>query len=169
FWSKRTPEETARDLADLIRGYTAKWGVADVLLAGYSFGADVLPDAFLALPPEVQARVRQVSLLGLSPQADWEITVAALLDEPSQPATPTPPSLARLPADRVQCIYGAAETDSPCPALAAAGAEIIETKGGHHFDGNYQALADAILAGLDRRRAPPPAGAPAPPGAGVAE
>ena len=125
-----------------------------MLLAGYSFGADVLPDAFLALPPEVQARVRQVSLLGLSPQADWEITVAGWLGSSSSAATPTPPSLARLPTDRVQCIYGAAETDSPRPALAAAGAEAIETKGGHHFDGNYQALADAIpLAGLDRRRA----------------
>ena len=153
FWSKRTPQETARDLSALIRDYTAKWQVEDVVLVGYSFGADVLPDTYLALDPDARARVREISLLGLSPAADWEITVSGWLGSSSGEATPTGPGLAGLPPALVQCIYGAAETDSPCPGLAAAGAEIIETRGGHHFDGNYKALADAILAGLDRRRA----------------
>lgn len=153
FWSERTPAETAHDLSGLIRDYTARWKVDDVALIGYSFGADVLPDTFLALDPDARARVRQVSLLGLSPDADWEITVSGWLGSSGGDATPTGPALARLPPALVQCIYGAAESDSPCPGLAAAGAEIVETRGGHHFDGNYRALADAILAGLDRRRA----------------
>ncbi len=153
FWSKRTPEETAHDLSGLIDRYTAKWGVSDVVLVGYSFGADVLPATVLALDPAARARVREVSLLGLSQAADWEITVSGWLGSSSGAATPTAPALAALPPALLQCIYGGAETDSPCPGLAATGAEVIKTKGGHHFDGNYQALATAILSGLDRRRA----------------
>ena len=170
FWNKRTAEETARDLSDLIDRYAAKWGVGNVVLVGYSFGADVLPATFLALDSDARARVREVSLLGLSPQADWEITVSGWLGSASSAATPTAPALAQLPPGLVQCMYGAAETDSPCPALAAAGAEVIATSGGHHFDGNYQALADAILAGLDRRlTAAAPTEPQAPPAAGAAE
>lgn len=167
FWSKRTPEETARDLSALISDYTARWGVADVVLVGYSFGADVLPDTFLALDPAARDRVRELSLLGLSPNADWEITVSGWLGGAGSDATPTGPALSKLPAPLVQCIYGAAEDGSPCPGLAASGAEVIETKGGHHFDGDYKALADAILAGLDRRRAAETPAAPGTPAVDV--
>jgi type IV secretory pathway VirJ component len=33
-----------------------------------------------------------------------------------------------------------------------AGAELIETDGGHHFDGDYHALAHHIIAGYERRK-----------------
>jgi type IV secretory pathway VirJ component len=67
-----------------------------------------------------------------------------------------------MPPAILQCIQGREEDDSACPALAASGAEVIVTGGGHHFDGDYKALAARILAGLARREAPPPA--PAAPG-----
>jgi type IV secretory pathway VirJ component len=161
FWTRRSPEETARDLGGLIHRYTEQWGVGNVLLVGYSFGADVLPDAYLALDPDARGKVRQISLLGLSGAADWEITVTGWLGSSSSAATPTMPALKQLPPDLVQCIYGAKETDSPCPGLDGSGAEVIRTEGGHHFDGNYKALADAILAGLERRAAETPAAATA--------
>lgn len=76
FWTKRTPEETAADLARLIARYRALWGVGKVALIGYSFGADVLPETCLALPDETRAKVAQITLLAPSVKADWEITVA---------------------------------------------------------------------------------------------
>lgn len=43
---------------------------------------------------------------------------------------------------------------------------MIRTDGGHHFDGDYEALAQKITAGLDRRltggTGPAPTAAPAP-------
>ena len=153
FWSKRTPEETAADLARLIHTYAGRWGVSKVLLVGYSFGADVLPQTWGALPADVQAKVAQISLLGLSDVADWEITVSGWLGSSSSDAQPVGPALVQMPAERLQCVYGAEETDSACPSLAGTGAELIETKGGHHFDGDYTALAAKILGGFERRAA----------------
>ena len=57
---------------------------------------------------------------------------------------------------RTQCFYGQDEKDSACPDLAQRGAEVIRTTGGHHFDGDYEALARRILAGFERRVGPLP-------------
>ncbi|MFT3972946.1 MAG: AcvB/VirJ family lysyl-phosphatidylglycerol hydrolase [Amaricoccus sp.] len=163
FWSPRTPQETGAELARLIDLYTDKWKVPKVMLVGYSFGADVLPDAYLAIPPEAQAKVGQISLLGLADVADWQITVSGWLGKASSTAKPTGPALAKLPPDLVQCIHGEEEDDSACPSLQGTGVEIITTKGGHHFDGNYQALAQKIIDGFQRRQQPAaPASAPDP-------
>ena len=62
---------------------------------------------------------------------------------------PTPPELATLPKERVQRFYGAQESDTACTRPELQGAALVETKGGHHFDGDYAALARTILKGLD--------------------
>lgn len=152
FWSPRTPQETGAELARLIDLYTDKWKVPKVMLVGYSFGADVLPEAFLAIPPEARAKVGQISLLGLATVADWQITVSGWLGKASSTARPTGPALAQLPPALVQCIHGEEEDDSACPSLAGTGVEVVTTKGGHHFDGNYQALAQKIIDGFVRRQ-----------------
>jgi type IV secretory pathway VirJ component len=46
----------------------------------------------------------------------------------------------------VLCIYGAGESDSVCPELSGAGVAREEIGKGHHFSGEYAALADRILA-----------------------
>lgn len=151
FWSGRTPEETGAELARLVDLYTDKWKVSKVMLVGYSFGADVLPAGYLAMPAEARAKVAQVSLLGVATTGDWQITVSGWLGKTSSTARPTGPALAQLPPALVQCIHGAEEDDSACPGLEGTGVEIITTKGGHHFDGNYQALAQQIIDGFERR------------------
>jgi type IV secretory pathway VirJ component len=45
----------------------------------------------------------------------------------------------------VQCIYGAAEEDTLCPALTTTGIEVIKLSGDHHFGGDYAVLARRIL------------------------
>ncbi len=48
---------------------------------------------------------------------------------------------------------------SLCRLPALAGTEVIRTAGGHHFDGDYQALAQRVLDGIEKRApgAVPPA------------
>ena len=151
FWKKRTPDETARDLATLIKHYHDAWGVNNVILVGYSFGADVLPATFARLPEAAKNRVKLVSLLGLSTAADWEITVSGWMGSHGANAVPTGPDVARMPLAKVQCIYGADEDESGCPALGALGGEAVKVDGGHHFDGDYAAIEKDIMDAFARR------------------
>ncbi len=57
FWSAKTPDEVARDLAAIIDAYGDSWGTQKVVLVGYSFGAAVLPFAVNDCPPAMRARV----------------------------------------------------------------------------------------------------------------
>ena len=152
FWSKKTPEETAQALAAVMKAYMAKWHASKVALVGYSFGADVLPFAYNRLPADLRGNVVQMSLLGLSKSAEFEISVGGWLGAPpGADALPNQAELAKVPPAMIQCFYGADETDTACPTLTAQGVEQIKTTGGHHFDGDYAALAKHILDGLRRR------------------
>ena len=152
FWRAKTPGEVAADLARIIRHYQAAWSAHEVLLVGYSFGAGILPFAVNRLPEAERAAVMRVSLLGLEARAPFEIAVTGWLGGLPANAPPVLPELTKLDLSRVQCFYGEEEADPEeeektlCPDPALAQAEIIRTRGGHHFDGNYEALARRILA-----------------------
>lgn len=152
FWSKKTPAQTAHDLARVIRSYSARWRAKSVALIGYSFGADVLPFAYNRLPEPLRARVALMALLGFAPAADFEIRVTGWLGmPPSADALPVRPEMAKVPPGLVQCFYGADETDTMCPELAKSGIAEIRTDGSHHFGGHYEHLAHVILDGWRRR------------------
>jgi type IV secretory pathway VirJ component len=151
FWSARTPEQLGRDLDRIVAHYQAAWGVRDVLLIGYSFGADVLPASYNHMSPATQSAVVEISLLGLAETASFEFHVSDWLGLINSDALPIAPEIAKLDTAKVQCFYGEEEDDSLCRNPVLAGAELIETKGGHHFDGDYQALARRIIEGYERR------------------
>ncbi|HSY05080.1 MAG TPA: AcvB/VirJ family lysyl-phosphatidylglycerol hydrolase [Steroidobacteraceae bacterium] len=145
FWSKRTPEETARDVARVLRHYLIAWHTQRVLLIGYSFGADVLPFVVKRLPAELRARVASVSLLGIDANAAFEVRVAEWVGSNAGGA-PTRPEVAALAPLPVLCIYGAGEADSICPDLSTPGVVREQIGRGHHFSGEYATLAERILA-----------------------
>jgi type IV secretory pathway VirJ component len=154
FWRAKTPDQVAADLARIVRHYQEAWNAREVLLVGYSFGAGVLPFAVNRLPAAERAAVVQVSLLGLEPRAPFEIAVTGWLGGLSESAPAVLPELLELDLARVQCFYGAEEEQTLCPDPRLARAEVVRTTGGHHFGGDYVALARRILEGAERRTGP---------------
>jgi type IV secretory pathway VirJ component len=152
FWSPRTPEGLAADLDRMIRYYLNQLGKQRVVLIGYSQGADVLPFAVNRLPPATRAQVALTTLMGMSEHALFEFHMTSWVsDDNSGPATL--PEVDRISGAPVLCVYGEDEADSLCPQLDPHKAIVVKLKGGHHFDGNYGALAHTILAAA-RPRAP---------------
>ena len=152
FWSEKPPAQTSRDLARVMQTYSARWHAQHIALIGYSFGADVMPFAYNRLPDALRAKVSLISLLGFAPDADFQIRVGGWLGMPaSDKALKVRPELARVPPAIVQCIYGADEKDTLCPALTKTGIELIRTSGDHHFGGDYNALERRILAAFKKQ------------------
>jgi type IV secretory pathway VirJ component len=149
FWRAKAPERIAADLDAIMRTYGKRWNVTRFALAGYSFGADVLPFAYNRLALQRRSEIAQVSLLGLEDTAIFEFKLEGWFrDVAGQPVLP---ELRRMPPQILQCFFGEEEKDTLCRAPEMAAAELIRTSGSHHFDGDYAALARIILAGLDRR------------------
>lgn len=152
FWSLKTPQQTADDLADVMRTFTVRWHAREVALIGYSFGVDVMPFAYNRLPDKLRSRVALMALLGFANEADFQVTVGGWLREtPGPEALPTLSEVNKIPPSMMLCFHGQTEKDTACPALGQRGVEVIRTTGGHHFDGNYEALTDRIVAVLSRR------------------
>jgi type IV secretory pathway VirJ component len=152
FWEEKAPEQVADDLAAILRHYRSAWGRKHAILLGYSFGAGILPFAINRLPSSERAKIRQISLLGLEKLALFEFHVTEWLGVGGdRGARPVLPEIAKLNPALVQCFYGAEEEDTACTASEFDRAERIKTGGGHHFDGDYAALAEKIMAGARRR------------------
>ncbi len=143
FWSKRTPEELARDTEKLLRRVDPK-GALPVMLIGYSFGADTIPFAFPLLSKPLQDRTRVIALMAPGLSTSFQVTISGWLGIDDS-GYDIPPAIARLPAAKVVCVYGREETDTACLDPALKGATIVATEGGHHFDGDYETLAQRFL------------------------
>ncbi len=156
FWSERKPQETADDLSRIMDAYRREWNVKHVMLIGYSFGADVLPATYNLLSDKDKARVPQITLMALSRQVDYVISVEGWLGVDGEGKGGDPvKDIGRIDPKLVQCIYGTDEDEDPCPTLKDKGVESVAIEGGHHFDENYEALAAKITTALKTRLAIP--------------
>ena len=155
YWAWRSPEDSAVDLARIITYYGEQWGVDKVALIGYSFGADVMPALYNLLPADQRQKIVQISLLALSAKANFEVTVGEVLTANSESTQPTRPDLDRIDPALLQCFGGKDDKHGICGTLTGTGIEVVQTEGGHHFDGDYGHLADVILTGIDRRMTRP--------------
>lgn len=146
FWSRRTPRQAAADLALVARHYMAAWGKSRIILAGYSFGADALPMILADLPPDVRAHVRAVALVSAGPEGDLEVGPASWLNLADAPGSfPIAPLLGRLRGVPSVCIYGAADREEACARFPAALIRPVRLPGGHHFDGDFDTLSQAVM------------------------
>lgn len=145
FWNARTPEQAAADLARIVRHYFLSWNTSELLLVGYSRGADVLPFMVSRLPADLKARVRIVALLGVGKTAGFEFHLTDLIGGSGRGERPTAPEIARLRGLPIVCIYGSDERDSGCLGLPRGLATTVTMQGGHHFGGAYREIAERIL------------------------
>jgi type IV secretory pathway VirJ component len=142
----RTPDEAAADIARVIRHFGAKWAVQRVAVVGYSRGADIAPFVVNRLPGGVRDEVALVALLGPAERANFQFHWADMLTETSKPSDrPILPELERLRGTPVLCVYGKDEKESLCRLADTSAVHVDRRSGRHHFDGDYDAVANEIL------------------------
>jgi type IV secretory pathway VirJ component len=144
FWSAKTPEHAAADLARIIARYTSKWNKRSVILIGYSFGAEVLPFLITRLPAAVRQRIADVTLLGPGPTAAFEFHVAEWFGGSKATTYRIVPEVEKLSMP-VTCVQGEGESGSACPSLEGGNIRTITIGDGHHFGGEYGRVVDVIL------------------------
>jgi type IV secretory pathway VirJ component len=162
YWRERSAADSAADLDALITRMTAQDGKKRVWLIGFSFGADVLPSIIGQLSPEGRARIAQVVMLSPSKDVNFEIEMEGYMKEgwwkthtqdffqalnPVKHYDSMPPLVALNGQPPVVCYYGLKDkagticSDPKLPAWV----KVYEKTGDHHFDYNYEGLAQQMI------------------------
>ncbi|HKJ33279.1 MAG TPA: AcvB/VirJ family lysyl-phosphatidylglycerol hydrolase [Balneolales bacterium] len=146
FWKRRTPEGASADLERIIRYYLAKWHKQKILLIGYSLGADVLPFMVRRLPSDLKKRTELITFLSPSATVDFQFHLSYWLGGGNRKTDlHVLPEIQKLQGIPLLCFYGDDEKDSICKQMSPDLAKVIALTGGHHYDGNYQQIAEYIM------------------------
>ena len=145
YWTPRTPDEAARDLDLLVRHYTQRWGRPRVVVVGYSMGADNAPFLVNRLPADSRGRIHGVAMVAAAHAAVFHFRVEQWWRDPGGTRWPVRPEVERLRGTRVVCVDGEGDQHAACAEMRAAGAEVVELGGGHHFRGDYERLARTVV------------------------
>ena len=147
----RSPAVIGRDVSRIARRYMALWNKHDIALVGYSRGSDLAPFAATNLAPDIRPHLTLIAMLALLERASFSYHFSDLWRSTSgKDDTPILPQLQALKGVPMVCVYGAEEKESLCRSAPPGLMTVIERKGKHHFDGNYNALGDIVYLAVTR-------------------
>jgi type IV secretory pathway VirJ component len=143
FWKSRSPDEVVAAIERVAKTVSGE----PVFVGGYSFGADIVGH----LVPRIEPFASGAVMIGTEKYATFEVSPLDWV-RTSSAATPYPvgSSLAktRLPWLCLESESGL--SDSGCPEKNGELQLRKVVSGGHHFGGDYRALADLAAAWIDR-------------------
>jgi type IV secretory pathway VirJ component len=145
FWNKKTPDETATDINNYLTKKIAGRKNQQVLLIGYSFGADVLPFILNRLPKNMHEKIVASILMGSSGSTDFEIHWSDIFGSGRKRDMDVVTETNKLSHDKIVILTGSdnREFDPRKITLKKYTLEILP--GGHHFDGNTEEITRSIL------------------------
>ena len=145
FWNAKTPEETAAAVAKAIMHFMQQWNKKKFILAGYSFGASVVPFIADRLPESIKMAMTGVYSLSPDETADFEIHISDMLEiGTSDHNYKVTGEIRKIIRFHPVCIFGIKENADTRSRFGEAGAKIITIPGNHHYNDNPAAAADAI-------------------------
>src|SRR5512143_2511578 len=112
---RRTPEELAAALVPVVRGQLGDWGRSELMVVGYSRGADIAPFVVNRWPEDLRAQISGIAFIGLSERAGFEFHFDDLMFDIARPTDlPTRPEVEKLVGMPMWCLRGVDENESFC-------------------------------------------------------
>ena len=146
FWKQKTAEQSAADLNRILQHYSALWNKPEVVLIGYSFGADVLPFMINRIPGGSLQKIKVITFLGLGSTAEFKFHLTDWFSIGKQSDSQmVRPEVEKLRGRKMLCFYGTEDSDELCGKLDPGLVKAIPIEGGHRFGRGYQPIVDAIL------------------------
>ena len=143
FWKKKKPQEAANAIEAAINESNREWKKKNIVLIGYSFGADVAPFMLTHFSPGVSGKIVHLILLSPSTKTDFEIHVLQMLGWGKDAGESVPGEINKVLLP-VTVITGDDENEFPFTELKIKNKKLIKMPGGHHYDGDISALCKQI-------------------------
>ena len=143
-WEKKKPEDAAKAIEAGINGINKQWKKKNIILIGYSFGADLAPFMLTHFSASFTSKVNHLVLLSPSPKTDFEIHILQMIGWGKNSGESVPAEINKI-SKPVTIIVGDDENEFPFSELTIKNKQVIKMPGGHHYDGDITALCRQII------------------------
>jgi len=145
FWHRRTPEETASDIARALDFYGKEWGREKFVLIGYSLGAEIVPFIVTRLPEEMKSRIESAVLLSPATTTDFEIHISNMLGMGNKQNTyNTIDEIVKMQSVPTLLIFGDGEKTQIPELLNGIPVIIRKIPGDHHYKFNLPLIMQTM-------------------------
>ena len=139
FFTSQQPDAAAKDITSLLFQYMNLWKRKDVILVGYSFGADVLPFIQTRLPAVLTGKVKHTILLSPSHSTDFAVHLFYAKSGSNVPA-----EINKLTRPTL-IVFGEDEKDIADKEINNPQATVFKISGGHHYDKQVSNLVGELV------------------------
>jgi type IV secretory pathway VirJ component len=137
FWKRKTPEQTASDMAEILSFYRKAHGKTQFIIMGYSQGAEIVPFVITGFPEDLRSKVISAVMLSPETTTDFEIHISNMVGLGSRQNTYNViEEINKIMKTNVLIIFGEGEK-TPVPGLLrGTGVKISVIPGDHHYKSN---------------------------------
>ncbi len=144
FWVTKTPAQFANDIVPMLNDSLKTRNKKELIIVGFSFGAEIIPFLFTRLPDDLKKKVRLLVLITPARTSDFTIHLSDMMGEDHDYAYDVEKEVEKINETKVLAVFGEKETTSFPVTLKKDNLKIIFVKGSHHFT-NAKAVMDLIL------------------------
>ena len=149
FWDKKTPEQTAIDVNNyLVKKMTGRKN-QQLVMIGYSFGADVLPFILSRLPKDIHDKILVAFLMASSGSTDFEIHWSDIFGGNAKRDMDVVSEINKLVDDKIVIISSSDDRHLEANKITLKRYTHEILPGGHHFDGDTDEIIKVILNDMD--------------------
>lgn len=133
FWNKKTPKQIGQDISIMIKDYSKKFDCKNVVLCGYSFGADVVPFIYNNLNFKERLKVKSLVLLSPFASTDFVVYKTDLLNwggDKREFKVVKEVEKIKIP---ISCYYGKEEGAKPLKIIEKKRFYFYQLEGGHRY------------------------------------
>lgn len=145
FYEKKTPQQTTNDIVAYLNKEFSKRKNQQFVLAGYSFGAEIVPFVVHILPDSVKKKLISVVLLSPSTSTDFETHIWDMFGWKKKRGMDVIAEINKMGAQKTILILGNDENDFPVNDIKLKNYEHVQLPGGHHYEGNSSEVAKAMI------------------------
>ena len=142
--TKKNHRKQLTAIEEAINGSNKEWKKKNIVLIGYSFGADVSPFMLTHFSAALNNKINHLILLSPSAKTDFEIHVLQMLGWGKDEVKVFPAEINKI-SKPVTIIVGDDENEFPFDQLTIKNKRIIKMPGGHHYDGDVDALRKQVV------------------------
>ena len=145
FWNRRSPEETSRDMEEILNYYGKEWGKEKFILIGYSLGAEIVPFIVNKFPEEMKSKIVSAVLLSPATTTDFEIHISNMLGIGNHQNTyNVTDEIIKMQSVPTLIIFGEGEKSKIPGLLTGTRIKIKFIPGDHHYKFNLPLIIETM-------------------------